>query len=222
VTSGTCNPTPKFFTGKERDSESGLDYFGARYYGSNMGRWMSPDPSPSGIIIANPQSWNLYNYALNNPLRLVGTNGRWATDIHAQIVTYSLQDYVSAGELDSLRRRQYTMDADQSDQNRHSMANSGQSPEDALNKMWSFVSDKMGVASRNVVGGTLNSIGLDALGDAIHTVEDFTSPMHTDSKFMPLVWNGGYWPPSKWGPGYVHVSGEASPDQDWSRIGLAV
>ena len=31
------------FTGKERDSESGLDYFGARYYGSNMGRFMSPD-----------------------------------------------------------------------------------------------------------------------------------------------------------------------------------
>jgi RHS repeat-associated protein len=31
------------FTGKERDAESGLDYFGARYYGSNMGRWMSPD-----------------------------------------------------------------------------------------------------------------------------------------------------------------------------------
>ena len=31
------------FTGKERDTETGLDYFGARYYGSNMGRWMSPD-----------------------------------------------------------------------------------------------------------------------------------------------------------------------------------
>jgi len=31
------------YTGKERDTESGLDYFGARYYGSNMGRWMSPD-----------------------------------------------------------------------------------------------------------------------------------------------------------------------------------
>ncbi len=32
------------YTGKERDAESGLDYFGARYYGSNMGRFMSPDP----------------------------------------------------------------------------------------------------------------------------------------------------------------------------------
>jgi RHS repeat-associated protein len=56
------------FTGKERDAESGLDYFGARYMSSSMGRFMSPDSSGySGLT--NPQSWNLYAYTLNNPLR---------------------------------------------------------------------------------------------------------------------------------------------------------
>jgi RHS repeat-associated protein len=35
--------TEHHFTGKERDAESGNDYFGARYYASSMGRWMSPD-----------------------------------------------------------------------------------------------------------------------------------------------------------------------------------
>ena len=40
-------PSHYMFTGKERDSETGLDYFGARYYGSNMGRFMSPDWSAS-------------------------------------------------------------------------------------------------------------------------------------------------------------------------------
>jgi RHS repeat-associated protein len=35
-------------TGKERDTESGNDYFSARYYASSMGRWMSPDPSNWG------------------------------------------------------------------------------------------------------------------------------------------------------------------------------
>ena len=61
--------TEHHFTGKERDTESGNDYFDARYYGSSMGRFMSPDPS--GLLAQhpeNPQSWNLYVYALNNPL----------------------------------------------------------------------------------------------------------------------------------------------------------
>jgi len=54
------------FTGKERDAESGNDYFGARYYGTSMGRFMSPDPT--GGHLENPQSLNKYSYALNNPL----------------------------------------------------------------------------------------------------------------------------------------------------------
>jgi RHS repeat-associated protein len=64
------------FTGKERDTESGLDYFGARYYGSSMGRFMSPDPS--GLTYAdlgNPQSFNLYSYVRNNPLTNIDPTG---------------------------------------------------------------------------------------------------------------------------------------------------
>jgi RHS repeat-associated protein len=53
-------------TGKERDAECGLDYFTDRYYGSNMGRMMSPDPM--GGDMTSPQSLNKYAYALNNPL----------------------------------------------------------------------------------------------------------------------------------------------------------
>ena len=75
------------FTGKERDTESGLDYFGARYYASNMGRFMSPDwaakaePVPYAKL-DNPQSLNLYSYVLNNPLRLVDPDGH--ADIAAE------------------------------------------------------------------------------------------------------------------------------------------
>jgi len=60
-------------TGKERDSESGNDYFGARYYGSSMGRFMSPDwsakqePVPYSKL-TDPQTLNLYSYVGNNPL----------------------------------------------------------------------------------------------------------------------------------------------------------
>ena len=64
------------YTGKERDSESGNDYFGARYYSSSMGRWLSPDPG--WFFSANmfdPQSLNLYSHALNNPLVWIDTDG---------------------------------------------------------------------------------------------------------------------------------------------------
>ena len=67
-------------TGKERDAESGLDYFGARYYASNMGRWMSPDwsakeePVPYSKL-DNPQTLNLYSYVVNNPLSQFDDDG---------------------------------------------------------------------------------------------------------------------------------------------------
>jgi len=72
----SLDASPRHFTGKERDSESGLDYFGARYFGSNMGRFMSPDPSVLDFAdLGNPQSLNLYQYALNNPLKYVDPTG---------------------------------------------------------------------------------------------------------------------------------------------------
>jgi len=72
----TSDPNHYKFTGKERDAESGLDYFGARYYASSMGRFMTPDPS--GLAYAdptNPQSLNLYSYAINNPLKYIDPTG---------------------------------------------------------------------------------------------------------------------------------------------------
>lgn len=62
------------FTGKERDAESGNDYFGARYYASTMGRMLSPDSL--GGDIGNPQTLNRYSYALNNPLVIVDPSGQ--------------------------------------------------------------------------------------------------------------------------------------------------
>jgi RHS repeat-associated protein len=72
--------TPLHFTGKERDTESGNDYFGARYYASSMGRFLSPDPSQLYYADpTNPQSFNLYSYALNNPLTKGDQTGLYCT-----------------------------------------------------------------------------------------------------------------------------------------------
>jgi RHS repeat-associated protein len=63
------------FTSKERDSETGLDYFSARYYASMQGRFTSADPLLASGRPANPQSWNRYSYVLNNPVRLTDPTG---------------------------------------------------------------------------------------------------------------------------------------------------
>jgi len=68
----SCDSAYKF-TGKERDSESGLDNFGARYDASNLGRFMSPDPlfGHSG----DPQTLNKYAYVGNNPITFNDPSG---------------------------------------------------------------------------------------------------------------------------------------------------
>lgn len=64
------------FTGEERDSETGLDYFGDRHYGSSLGRFMQPDEPLNDQETRDPQSWNLYSYVRNNPLNRIDPDGR--------------------------------------------------------------------------------------------------------------------------------------------------
>jgi RHS repeat-associated protein len=61
------------FTSKERDAESNLDNFGARYNSSSLGRFMSPDPLGGKLV--DPQTLNKYGYVINNPLRYTDPTG---------------------------------------------------------------------------------------------------------------------------------------------------
>jgi RHS repeat-associated protein len=68
------------FTGKERDSETGLDYFGARYYGNALGRFITPDWSAVPVPVpyadlTDPQSLNQYSYVRNLPTTRVDVDG---------------------------------------------------------------------------------------------------------------------------------------------------
>ncbi len=73
-------PNEQHFTGKTHDAESGLDYFGARYYSENDARFLSPDwsakvePVPYAKM-DDPQSLNLYGYMLDSPLDGVDQDG---------------------------------------------------------------------------------------------------------------------------------------------------
>ena len=57
-----------FLTLKERDIETGLDYSMHRYYSNVQGRFTSVDPENAGAYPGNPQTWNGYSYALNQPM----------------------------------------------------------------------------------------------------------------------------------------------------------
>jgi RHS repeat-associated protein len=77
----TNNDTNHYkFTGKERDSETGLDYFGARYYSNALGRWVNADWSPTPVPVPyadfnDPQSMNLYGYVRNIPSSKIDRDG---------------------------------------------------------------------------------------------------------------------------------------------------
>jgi RHS repeat-associated protein len=63
------------FTGQERDGESTLDFFQARYYSGPQGRFMSVDPGNAGASLGDPQSWNGYAYVSNGPMMYTDPNG---------------------------------------------------------------------------------------------------------------------------------------------------
>jgi RHS repeat-associated protein len=119
------------FTGKERDQETGLDYFLARYYSAAQGRFTSPDEFTGGPVegfggrvpapgplpyadITNPQSLNKYAYALNNPLRYVDPDGH-ETD-EEKLKKAAQGAGIAAGQTltqDSYVRSQYSQAAQQ-------------------------------------------------------------------------------------------------------------
>ncbi len=74
VTPGASTTSHKF-TGHERDAESTLDYMVARHYAFTLGRFLQPDPLLNSGRPNNPQSWNRYSYAFNNPLKYVDPLG---------------------------------------------------------------------------------------------------------------------------------------------------
>ncbi len=73
--SPSTDTSPMHFTSKQRDYESGLDNFGARYFGggNNVGRFMTPD-SLGGKLI-DPQTLNKYAYVRNSPMTFTDPTG---------------------------------------------------------------------------------------------------------------------------------------------------
>jgi RHS repeat-associated protein len=92
-------PTDHAFTGQKLDKGTGLLYYGARYYDSALGVFISPDsivPQPG-----DPLSLNRYIYTLNNPLKYTDPSGHWG-EIPSVNGSIGCTGFVGAGTATSL------------------------------------------------------------------------------------------------------------------------
>src|SRR5579875_3164889 len=77
---GSSDGVEQKFTGQIRDSETGMDFFTARYYASALGRFTSPDPMNLGADLLDPQTWNAYAYVRNRPMNATDPTGHHIVD----------------------------------------------------------------------------------------------------------------------------------------------
>jgi RHS repeat-associated protein len=192
------------FTGKERDSETGLDFFGARYMSSAEGRFTSPDPSRLSAFIDSPQTWNMYSYTYNNPLRFVDKNGMWPTSLHNQIIDAAFPNLTAA-------QRQILKDVSANQDSilsggqsgplsfQHAMRGPGESVADAEADFNYFVSMNEDQAMKTQISFWLSGKtgysdkALAEFAAALHAIEDSTSPAHAGFQIWEwwnpvLVW----------------------------------
>jgi RHS repeat-associated protein len=91
--------TPYRFTGKELDSETGLMYFGARYYDPRQAQWASVDPALG--MRNDPRNCWVYTYGSNSPLVLVDPDGREEVDRTIQFQGQDINIHVDVHQLGS-------------------------------------------------------------------------------------------------------------------------
>ncbi len=120
---GIADDIRQQFTQKERDIETGLDYFGARYYASTQGRFTGADRYDINFerqetadreeadalfreYIGQPQHWNHYSYALNNPLRYVDPDGlfEYETDLLGKKIKVNISDRIDKKAQENIKR----------------------------------------------------------------------------------------------------------------------
>jgi RHS repeat-associated protein len=199
----------RLFTGKERDAESGLDFFGARYIASAQGRFASADPSNLSVDFWLPQTWNRYSYALNNPLSMVDRNGLWPWWVHNEIISQAFPG-LSPADLKALTDASWNMDygkrtelglgpQDPASSALHGMIDA--TDPDPAHALWlsmtlgdRFIDDQMAKARAAqaawIASGHkgLSPQALTAFGNALHTVTDRTSPAHAGYQKWRGTW----------------------------------
>jgi len=161
------------FTGKEKDDETGLMFYGARYYDSAIGRFVSYDPmlldegsKPLTANLQNPQALNPYTYALNNPVRYTDETGEYQKDVHYDLTLFlSLVAGFNEDQAGTIAFRDQFMD------------DNPKTEPGGWNYLWHkdvilkyHYADKKDAIER--LEEAIENKSLEAFGDALHTFQD--------------------------------------------------
>ena len=161
------------FAGKELDRESGLIYYGKRYYYPRIGRWISPDPLFLEVpwqAKMDPRNFNLYTFSLNNPIKFVDNDG--LRPVHARPNVYRANNHRILRSYNRAKRKENAR------RNRRQAKRRVENPPDPLS----------GVESTTGVGGTL--------GPAATPVQAIAASLHETDEFLRKVsQQSGVW---KW------------------------
>ncbi len=192
----------KRFVGKEKDVETGLNYFGARYLKDKIGRFTSVDPvgtgnpvtsKTNGKMLLNPQKINRYSYALNNPYRYVDPDGKWPEQVHNTIISRAFGEgkyKLSPSAISAMQRGSIKADSmkyqNATHNYMHAMRMSGQSAEAAAGQTVNYIMGKVGEYKTSMAAGNTDK-AYEALGMAMHPLMDNTSPSHEGFQEWSLI-----------------------------------
>ncbi|MCL5022340.1 MAG: hypothetical protein M1497_03050 [Nitrospirae bacterium] len=186
---GTLENNEKF-VGKEKDKETGLYYFGARYMRPEIGRFITTDPvgpvdprtsKTNYAMLANPQRLNRYVYSLNNPYRYVDPDGKWPEQVHKRIIERAFSGNLSPAAIAALQRGSAEADSpkyqDPSHSYMHAMRAPNQDADEAAGRTVTFIMEKVAEYKSLMAAGQEDK-AYEALGMAMHPLMDATSPSH--------------------------------------------
>jgi len=188
------------FTGKERDEETGYDYFGARYYDSDLSQWLSVDPMSDKY----PHQSN-YMYCSGNPVTVIDPNGmdEWEVNSTGEVkwikeskkhILYSIDDEGNRTGNKCVIKDRKILDQLTNKQNNISKANGDENSQDDMIKAFLFLADNTNVewrldrydnnGSDNYALGTNHSLEDDIGSQTSPSSEDLG---HSDKSVISMI-----------------------------------
>lgn len=173
------------YNGRQLDA-TGLYYYRARYYDTQIQRFISEDPT------GFDGGTNTFLYAGNSPANANDPMGLWSPPAHDKILEHALSGCATPADIKRIQAASRDFDSRTGGPVQfsplHSMRAPDQSAQQALAIRDAYVQQTLSQATAAEQDG-IHGQAMDLLGEAVHPTMDSTSPIHVDSNGDPLPWN---------------------------------